>query len=819
LKFTRFTKYLNPKYKKSLPAVLSTPTAKLILSSSVLIFSLLLLIAFISHLFNWKIDQDQVHTIIPDEPIQNSSGGFGAYFANTLMDKGFGLMAFTIPIIGIFHGLKSLLSFITYSYKELFKATFLCILWGSTGLSLLLPEAQLSLGGAFGKFNAAQLHIVFGNIGAWLILILTCFIYLIVYYDINPLEWIKKETVENDTNPIDKEIINETKKLDEDGFELIDTTDKIEAIKKEASKTESNEINLSLELDDNTIENSNKTNDSSDLSSPNSPAQVETLEPVATNNNNEIHENIDNAHELEIEQTQDEEIVQTKKSISKEYDPTLDLSGYKFPKLDFLEDHGSGSGEVDPAELEKNKNQIVQTLENYKIKIDKIKATIGPTVTLYEIVPAPGIRITKIKNLEDDIALSLAALGIRIIAPMPGKGTIGIEVPNKNPEVVAMKTVLGSDKFVNAKMDLPLALGKTISNEIFVTDLAKMPHLLIAGATGQGKSVGINAILVSLIYKKHPSQLKFVMVDPKKVELSIYRTIEKHFLAKLPNEEEPIITDTKKVINTLNSLCIEMDNRYELLKTAACRNLKEYNAKFEARKLNPQNGHKFLPYIVLVIDEFADLIMTAGKEVETPIARLAQLARAIGIHLIIATQRPSVNIITGMIKANFPARLAFRVMQTVDSRTILDATGANQLIGRGDMLISLGSDITRLQCPFVDTPEVDTIVNFIGDQRGYPSAFELPEYVGEDDAGGGTEFDASSRDSLFDDAARIVVGMQSGSTSMLQRRLKLGYNRAGRLMDELEGAGIVGAQQGSKPREVLVSSEMELEHILEQLNG
>ena len=454
------------------------------------------------------------------------------------------------------------------------------------------------------------------------------------------------------------------------------------------------------------------------------------------------------------------------------------------------------------------------TLANYGIAIEKIKATIGPTVTLYEINPAAGVRISKIKNLEDDIALSLSALGIRIIAPIPGKGTIGIEVPNLNPEMVAMRSILGSEKFQNTNMELPIALGKTISNEIFITDLAKMPHLLMAGATGQGKSVGLNAILVSLLYKKHPSQIKFVLVDPKKVELTLFNKIERHFLAKLPDTEEAIITDTKKVVNTLNSLCIEMDNRYDLLKDAQVRNIKEYNTKFISRKLNPNNGHKYLPYIVLVVDEFADLIMTAGKEVEAPIARLAQLARAIGIHLIIATQRPSVNIITGTIKANFPARIAFRVTSKIDSRTILDSGGADQLIGRGDMLLSTGSDLIRLQCAFVDTPEVDKITDFIGSQRAYPSAYQLPEYIGENEEGGKEEMDPSERDSMFGEAARIVVQHQQGSASLLQRKLKLGYNRAGRIVDQLEAAGIIGRFEGSKAREVLIKDAVSLEQLL-----
>jgi S-DNA-T family DNA segregation ATPase FtsK/SpoIIIE len=500
------------------------------------------------------------------------------------------------------------------------------------------------------------------------------------------------------------------------------------------------------------------------------------------------------------------------------YDPSLELSRYKYPTLDLLEQFDQADISFDREELERNKNQIIATLRSFGIEIQRISATVGPTVTLYEIVPAEGVRISKIRNLEDDIALSLAALGIRMIAPIPGKGTIGIEVPNANKQIVSMRALLESDKFVNSKMSLPIALGKKIDNENYIVDLATMPHLLMAGATGQGKSVGINAILVSLLYKKHPSQLKFVMVDPKKVELSIYRTIEKHFLAKLPNEEEAIITDTKKVINTLNALCIEMDNRYELLKDAGARNIKEYNEKFIKRKLNPQDGHKFLPFIVLVIDEFADLIMTAGKEVEMPIARLAQLARAIGIHLIVATQRPSVNVITGIIKANFPARMAFRVSSKIDSRTILDTGGADQLIGRGDMLVSHGSDLIRLQCAFVDTPEVERIVEFIGSQQGYPTAFELPEYEGAENEGMEEKnIDLSKRDKMFEECAYMIVNSQSGSTSMLQRKFNLGYNRAGRIMDQMEAAGIVGAAQGSKPRDVLVKTEYELKEILESL--
>ncbi|MBZ0242103.1 MAG: DNA translocase FtsK, partial [Bacteroidales bacterium] len=500
------------------------------------------------------------------------------------------------------------------------------------------------------------------------------------------------------------------------------------------------------------------------------------------------------------------------------FDHTLDLPDYQFPHLDLLNDYGDGGVSVERTELESNKKRIVETLSNYNIGIEKIKATIGPTVTLYEIVPSAGVRISKIKGLEDDIALSLSATGIRIIAPIPGKGTVGIEVPNQKPEIVSMRTIIGSEKFANNNYELPFGLGKTISNESFVADLAKMPHILMAGATGQGKSVGLNAVIASLLYCKHPAELKFVMVDPKKVELSLFSRIERHYLAKLPDSEEAIITDTRKVVRTLNSLSIEMDNRYELLKDAQVRNIKEYNVKFRNRKLNPMQGHRFLPYIVLVVDEFADLIMTAGKEIEGPITRLAQLARAVGIHLIIATQRPSVNIITGTIKANFPARIAFRVISRIDSRTILDSNGADQLIGRGDMLLSTGNDLVRLQCAFIDTPEVEKLTEFIGSQRGYPDAYHLPEYAEEQDERVEV-YDASERDELFEDAARIIVQTQQGSTSLLQRKLKLGYNRAGRIIDQLEAAGIVGPFEGSKAREVRVANEMALEQFLKDLNG
>ena len=543
------------------------------------------------------------------------------------------------------------------------------------------------------------------------------------------------------------------------------------------------------------------------------------FDTTKSKNETPIKEPILKTDELIMEvETLEEELVDEKLAnslVEKQgfFDPTLELSNFKMPNIELLKDYGDTGITINQEELEANKNKIVETLNNYKIGISNIKATIGPTVTLYEIVPDAGIRISKIKNLEDDIALSLAALGIRIIAPIPGKGTIGIEVPNQKPSVVSMRSVISSAKFQNAEMELPIAMGKTISNETFVVDLAKMPHLLMAGATGQGKSVGLNAVLTSLIYKKHPAEVKFVLVDPKKVELNIYSKIERHYLAKLPDTEEAIITDNTKVINTLNSLCIEMDNRYELLKNGMCRNLKEYNKKFKERKLNPKDGHSFLPYIILVVDEFADLIMTAGKEVETPIARLAQLARAIGIHLIIATQRPSVNVITGIIKANFPARVAFRVTSKIDSRTILDSGGADQLIGRGDMLFTQGNELTRIQCAFVDTPEVERLASYVGAQRGYADAHLLPEYISEENTSN-LDIDASDRDALFREAAEVIVTAQQGSASLLQRKLKLGYNRAGRIIDQMEAAGVVGPFEGSKARQVLISDLASLDRLI-----
>jgi S-DNA-T family DNA segregation ATPase FtsK/SpoIIIE len=701
----------------------------------------------------------------------------------------------------------------------------------STCFAFVSAQAAFSWGGALGEYSSSWLIKWVGNFGTGAILFVAGFSYFI--WRFNPIfhlpnfsfllpkkkeeafisedneEAVKQEWDLNQTASLQNVGGNKLKENRDAEGNLIptDVADGGKLFIDELSLEEEENTNIA-ELEPTLIEEEEEI-----------PEVAPIVEVVPTKKNisnfdGELLEDLD----LEIKEGAEEAVIPAAAigSLATKYDATLDLKNYKYPNINLLETHGSEKIVQDPEELETHKNQIIATLKNYDISIQRIAATVGPTVTLYEIVPAPGVRISRIKNLEDDIALSLAALGIRIIAPIPGKGTIGIEVPNIRKSVVSMKTLLASEKFQTSQYSLPIAIGKKIDNENFIVDLASMPHLLMAGATGQGKSVGLNAILVSLLYKKHPSQLKFVLVDPKKVELSLYRVIEKHFLAKLPGEEDAIITDTKKVISTLNALCIEMDNRYDLLKEAGCRNIKEYNEKFTARKLNPEKGHQYLPFIVLVVDEFADLIMTAGKEVEMPIARLAQLARAVGIHLIIATQRPSVNIITGTIKANFPARIAFKVSSKIDSRTILDAGGAEQLIGKGDMLVSYNGEITRLQCAFVDTPEVDRVCNFIAEQKGYPQAFLLPEYTDEKDMDA-SGFNANDRDPLFEDAAKLIVNAQMGSTSLIQRRMKLGYNRAGRLMDQLESAGIVGASQGSKPREVLYKTDAELYDFLQNL--
>lgn len=791
--------------------------------------SIFLFIAFVSYLLNGPQDQSLVMNN-PDQEIRESAresknwvGYLGAQASNWMIYRWFGVAAFLFPPFLFLLGFKwtfkfSLISLTRYSVFALFFTAWLGLL---TGYAVILVEGYSYwsfLSGGLG-YELAKLSHDFLGMGTFILIAGAFLIFVVLFFGIQQLNWFaSKENLEEDLElePKAKGIApnpftegadsneNLEEEIEDDGSEwevksgpidLIDETQQ----SKTTSTAPSPELSFSFPVEDLLEEE-----DLFDV------PQVNLLEEGAPARSlNEGNFTVQKAPELEKTAEEVENL--------DPYDPTLDLPRYKYPTLELLNEYDVKKVTVTRQELEENKDKIVTTLKNFQIGIQGIQATIGPTVTLYEIVPDPGVKISKIKNLEDDIALSLAALGIRIIAPIPGKGTIGIEVPNKNRELVPARAVLGTEKFMKSDKDLPIALGKTISNEVFVADLAKMPHLLMAGATGQGKSVGLNMILASLIYKKHPSQLKFVLVDPKKVELTLFNKIERHFLAKLPGSEEAIITDTKKVIYTLNSLCIEMDNRYNLLKDAGCRNLKEYNAKFIARKLNPQKGHYFMPYIVLVIDELADLMMTAGKEIEAPIARLAQLARAIGIHLVVATQRPSVNVITGIIKANFPARLSFRVTSKIDSRTILDAGGADQLIGQGDMLLSHGSEMTRIQCAFLDTPEVDHICDWIGEQKGYSSAYLLPEFEGEDGDGSAKDIDLSDRDPLFDEAARLIVLHQQGSTSLIQRKLKLGYNRAGRIVDQLEAAGVVGPFEGSKAREVLIQDEASLERLLNNL--
>jgi DNA segregation ATPase FtsK/SpoIIIE and related proteins len=780
----------------SKPKFLSDERTRFILGVTLSLFTIYTSLAFVSFFFTGGADQSKLDIkwleLITDSEIrvENWTGKTGAYLSNLFINKGFGIASFSFLYVMVvlslrFWGLK------IQSIKKSILYTLLFSIWFSIGMAFVFVDSTsdsfLFLGGIHGFFISEWLVSTIGNVGTLFLLILSLLCILTFGFQ-NTVGFfkrlVKKKEKITDT-------IAENEDLEEEiAHEIREQPEITEEIESETPNFES-EILLTEE--------------------PQIP--VDATKETALNETES-----EDGVELKIETVREqEETVPLNQEPLEDFDPTLDLSRYRFPTIDLLEDHQINNSIVSKEELESNKNKIVETLRHYKIEIVQIKATIGPTVTLYEIVPAPGVRISKIKNLEDDIALSLSALGIRIIAPIPGKGTIGIEVPNRTPEIVSMKNIIASKKFQESKFALPVALGRTISNETYTLDLTKMPHLLVAGATGQGKSVGLNAIITSLLYKKHPSQLKFVLIDPKKVELSIYSTIEKHFLAKLPEEEEPIITDIHKVIATLNSLCIEMDSRYDLLKKAHARNIKEYNTKFVKRKLNPENGHRYLPYIVVIIDEFADLIMTAGKEVEAPIARIAQLARAIGIHMIIATQRPSTNIITGVIKANFPARIAFKVASMIDSRTILDSPGANQLIGRGDMLVSISSSLVRVQCAFVDTPEVEAITEFINNQQSYPSALMLPEYVGESSESGAGDIDLQKRDTLFEEAARLVVTSQQGSTSGIQRRFSIGYNRAGRIVDQLEAAGIVGPFEGSKARQVLIQDEYSLEQLLNNI--
>lgn len=796
-----------------------------------ILFGIYCIIAFVSYIFTGEADQNYMHRqssdflLDDDLNTQNWLGRLGTFLGHVFIYRGFGLASFILTIGLFFTGFKLLKPYANFSLAKIYQYCFLSTLLVSAILGLLFADSKFPYGGNFGKYINHSLIAFIGKIGTILLLFFLLAIILMWVFNIRsignwnfqwPAAWENWKRDQEDA--AQKRAAVKARKQAEKEAKVVAEKNKVARKKTDKRELEHQQNNLDIEkvlaggrqieLDFQAKEKQARKKARSKRKKEDDPEQQEIILDIIAPYQEKI-----NTEESGVSVTGDEP-----------YDPTLELSDYKAPTLNLLDFYGNELLDddvisINREELEANKIQIVETLNNYNIEISKIWATPGPTVTLYEIVPAPGVRISKIRNLEDDIALSLAALGIRIIAPMPGKGTIGIEVPNQNPEIVSLRGILASDKFQNAKMDLPVALGKTISNENYVADLAKMPHLLMAGATGQGKSVGLNSILISLLYKKHPSELKLVMVDPKKVELSLYNIIDKHFLAKLPGEEEAIVTDTKKVINTLNALCIEMDMRYDLLKKASVRNLREYNIKFKQRRLNPEKGHRFMPYIVLVIDEFADLMMTAGKEIEMPIARLAQLARAVGLHLVIATQRPTVNIITGTIKANFPCRIAFRVTSKIDSRTILDTGGANQLIGRGDMLLSLGGNLVRLQGAFVDTHEVDRVNEFISEQRGLSEAFLLPEYRDDDGFMGGSGNGKVEFDDLFEDAARIVVQHQSGSTSLLQRRLKLGYNRAGRLMDQLEATSIVGPKNGSKAREVYVLDDFELTQVLQQLKN
>ncbi|MCH2033150.1 MAG: DNA translocase FtsK [Tenacibaculum sp.] len=795
-------KVTKPSVFKQVSEFFKNRQTQTILGAFFILFAAFLCIAFISFFFSWEDDQS-ILTEFSNKQIKakNLLGKIGSNLSHIFIYNGFGLAAFILPFLIFLTGLSFLLQTGIKSMVSKWNWGLFNMLWISVAIGFVEKKYAL-LSGVVGFELNEYIRTFIGRTGLAIVLAFFLIMYLVVRFKLTPegiserLKRPEKEEVETPNQVDNTTIIEEPTKENITTEKPLEDKSEFELSVENLQPTISNHSNIPNEE-----ENKAKEQDILlDIKKTEKPKEEETEVAIAI-------EQV--AEEKSVTENLSDQLVKD----FGEFDPTLELGQFRFPTFNLLKQYND-SISIDPEELEANKNQIVETLKNYKIGIAQIKATVGPTITLYEIVPEAGVRISKIKNLEDDIALSLSALGIRIIAPIPGKGTIGIEVPNKKATIVSMHSAITSKKFQESQMQLPLALGKTISNETFVVDLAKMPHLLMAGATGQGKSVGLNAILTSLLYRKHPAEVKFVLVDPKKVELTLFNKIERHYLAKLPDSEEAIITDTSKVVNTLNSLCIEMDNRYDLLKAAMVRNIKEYNTKFRARKLNPENGHQFLPYIVLVIDEFADLIMTAGKEVETPIARLAQLARAIGIHLIVATQRPSVNVITGIIKANFPARIAFRVTSKIDSRTILDAPGADQLIGRGDMLYSGGNDITRIQCAFVDTPEVEKITDFIGSQRAYPEAHLLPEYVGEE---GGTnlDIDIADRDKLFNQAAEVIVTAQQGSASLLQRKLKLGYNRAGRLIDQLEAAGIVGPFEGSKARQVLVPDLLALEQLLE----
>ncbi len=807
-----------PKERRNRFAFLKDQRLHLAVGFFLIVASLYLMTAFMAYLFTGQVDQSVVESVLESNikaagmETENWLGLVGAVSAYFFIFRWFGIASFLIPPFLFIAGYKIVFRRALLSTYRTFKFTLFFLVWTSLVFGYLTYHQEALadytfLGGGIGYEIATMLVSLIGW-GTLLLLAFALIVFVIYFFNITSLFKHKPKAVSTSAKN-DRYLPNDTP--------VVSSPAKAESTKQPAAEEETgNAYEMDFTVVQNTPEKSAKKDKKEETTRELSLDIAPTVAEPDLHATNNVEDGIQDAPDLVIEENATE-----KKAMKTEnYDPTLDLPRYRYPEPGLLHKYDSNKVQVTKEELESNKDRIVETLINFKIGISSIKATIGPTVTLYEIVPEAGVKISKIKNLEDDIALSLSALGIRIIAPIPGKGTIGIEVPNKNREVVSMYSVITTEKFMRSNKELPIILGKTVSNELYVSDLAKMPHILIAGATGQGKSVGLNVLLTSLIYRKHPSQLKLVLVDPKKVELSLFNKIERHFLAKLPDSEEAIITDTKKVIHTLNSLCIEMDHRYNLLKDAGTRNIKEYNQKFISRKLNPNEGHRFLPYIVLVIDELADLMMTAGKEVETPIARLAQLARAIGIHLVVATQRPSVNVITGIIKANFPVRLSFRVTSKVDSRTILDSGGAEQLVGMGDMLLSVNSEQIRLQCPYIDTPEVENICEYIGSQRGYDSAYLLPEFVGEEsDSSDVTEVDLKNRDALFDDAARLIVHHQQGSTSLIQRKMKLGYNRAGRIIDQLEAAGIVGPFEGSKAREVLVTDEYSLEQLLNNLNN
>ncbi|BDD10274.1 DNA translocase FtsK [Fulvitalea axinellae] len=823
------------------------PKFKISAGLFLIIASVFLFVAFLSFLFTGHADQSVLEGV-PGTGLRQSSrevsnwlGLLGAWASYSFIYKWFGVASFFFPPILFLVGVKivfdkTLLPLGRAAKLSIFALVWFCVFFGYFNLRTETPWMGMSyLSGGFG-FELASLLDGFLGWGTLLLWLFVLAIFVVYFFGVDSLKFLwpegkkKEKKQEKATTTEDTVPTNRIREKEPEPVPVIEKERETTAV----TDTEEDPDIAGIELKTESPKPVMMQPEKELVVTEPEPIKVEEwavdTKAVKANARSAKKEKDATPLEMAVEDTTKLAETLTPKEAAKiaqvrdklgdeieEYDPTLELGSFQFPSLDLLIDRPHKKGQVSNEELEMHKNRIVETLVNFKIGISSIKATIGPTVTLYEIVPEAGVKISKIKNLEDDIALSLSALGIRIIAPIPGKGTIGIEVPNKVKEVVSIRSVLSTKKFLDSGKELPFAIGKTISNEVYVADLAKMPHLLMAGATGQGKSVGLNVLLASLLYKKHPAELKFVMVDPKKVELTLYNKIERHYLAKLPDSEEAIITDTKKVINTLNSLCIEMDNRYDLLKDAGCRNLKEYNGKFKGRRLNPEKGHRYLPYIVVVIDELADLMMTAGKEIESPIARLAQLARAIGIHLVLATQRPSVNVITGVIKANFPARMSFRVTSKIDSRTILDCGGAEQLIGKGDMLVSDGNEVVRLQCAFIDTPEVEEICEFVGEQQGYASAYVLPEYVGEDPDGGSLA-DLSERDSMFEEAARVLVMHQQGSTSLLQRKLKLGYNRAGRIVDQLEAAGIVGPFEGSKAREVLVKDEYSLEQLLNALN-